>query len=688
MKNNWSDSTAKEFIKKYEKEGVSPDLALRVYTSRLLGQEPKLVIHGGGNTSVKTKLQIHGENTEVLCVKGSGWDLGHIEPAGLPAVKINPLRNLISLEKLSDEDMVNTQRANLLDSSAPNPSVETLLHAFLPHKFIDHTHSDAILALCNQPNGAEICKSTFGNKLVYVPYIMPGFALAKQSKICFEQAMQSQDDKPIGMLLLKHGLVSFGKTAKEAYDRMIHLVSIAEEKIDQSRKETLVQGTASSDVATPSDVAPILRGLLSRITPNRSHQDKRLILEYRTNAAITKYVGGKRLKKYSQKGTVTPDHVIRIKPKPLILSTPVAGKLATWEIDTSKRIKMYIDDYKRYFNRNNPSFGNSKTALDPTPKVILVPNLGLFATGNNLKNAKIAGDLGEVNAQVITNAEEIGSFECITEREIFEIEHWSLEQAKLAKTQEKALERQVVIITGAGGGIGSATAHAFANEGAEVVLLDIAIERTKKLAKKIGGTALYCDVTDIQSITSALSKTCEIFGGVDILVSNAGAAWEGEIGSVSTEKLKASFSLNFWSHQFMAQGCVKIMMKQKTGGCLLFNTSKQAVNPGKNFGPYGLPKATTLFLMKQYALDHGKDGIRSNAVNADRIRSGLLTDQFITSRAAARGIDPKKYMSSNLLNEEVLGSDVADAFVYLAKATKTSAAVLTVDGGNIEASLR
>ncbi len=688
MKNNWSDSTAEKFAKKYDEQDCNSDLALRVYSSRLLGQEPKLVIHGGGNTSVKTKFQVFGQTTDVLCVKGSGWDLGQIEPAGLPAVKINPLKDLIKLKELSDEDMVNTQRANLLDSSAPNPSVETLLHAFLPHKFIDHTHSDAILTLCNQPNGDEICKDIFGNQLVYVPYIMPGFALAKQSKICFDQATETAGSEPIGMLLLKHGLVSFGETAKEAYTRMIDLVTMAENKIDQLRKGRLPQAKTTSNVATASDVAPILRGLLSRTNPNDSGKYQRLILEYRTNPKINKYVGGKELKKYSQKGTVTPDHVIRIKPKPLILSTPQIDKLDAWETEAKEQIQSYIFEYKQYFNRNNQSFGNSKTALDPTPRIILIPGLGLFATGANSKSAKIAGDLGEVNAQVITNAQEIGSFECISEKEIFEIEHWSLEQAKLGKARVKPLERQVAVITGAGSGIGKATAQAFAAEGAEVVMLDIVVGPAQELAKKIGGTALHCDVTDKKSIAKALAKTCELYGGIDVLVSNAGAAWEGEIGTVSPEKLQASFELNFWSHQLMAQASVKIMRRQRTGGCLLFNTSKQAVNPGRNFGPYGLPKATTLFLMKQYALDHGKDGIRSNAVNADRIRSGLLTDKFITSRAAARGIDKEKYMSNNLLKEEVVGSDVANAFVYLAKATKTSAAVLTVDGGNIEASLR
>ncbi len=688
MDNKWSDARAEQFVAKYALKGVNSDLALRVYSSQLLGQEPKLVIHGGGNTSVKTTIEVLNSPIEVLCVKGSGWDLGNIEPEGLPAVKIAPLKDLLHLSNLSDEKMVNTQRVNLLDASAPNPSVETLLHAFLPHKFIDHTHSNAILALCNQPNGENLCREVFGNQIVYVPYIMPGFALAKKSKTCFDQSVKDNYEQPIGMVLLKHGLVSFGDSAKQAYERMIYLVNLAEKKIDVLKTHHLKQTKIKEQVPSPSEITPILRGLLAKVMSTNSSNPRRVVLEHRNNAMIEKYVNGTHLESYSQKGTVTPDHVIRIKQKPLILTCPAADKLPDWEAESNSRIKNYVENYKQYFIRNNLLLDNSKKQLDPCPTVILIPGLGLFAAGNSSNSAKVAADLGEVNAQVISDAEEIGTFECISEKDIFEIEHWSLEQAKLSKSREKPLQRQVVVITGGAGSIGAATAKAFADEGAEVVILDKSISNALKISKSINCTAIKCDVTEEKSIKSALSETCELFGGVDILVSNAGVASEGEIGNVSSKFLRESFEINFWSHQSVCQSVLKIMLKQKTGGCLLFNTSKQAINPGRNFGPYGLPKAATLFLMKQYALDHGKDGIRSNAVNADRIRSGILTDEFISSRASARGLDKKKYMSSNLLQQEVLSSDVAAAFVYLAKATKTSAATLTVDGGNIEASLR
>src|SRR6185312_8823961 len=318
------------------------------------------------------------------------------------------------------------------------------------------------------------------------------------------------------------------------------------------------------------------------------------------------------------------------------------------------------------------------------------PGVGLFGAGASAKDAAIAADIAENTVEVITDAEAIGTFQPIGEADMFEMEYWSLEQAKLGKAAEKLLARQVAVITGGGSGIGAATAMAMAAQGAEVAVLDRDGDAARAVTEKIGGKALAvaCDVTDPKAVRAAFDAVVTAFGGVDIVVSNAGAAWQGAIGTVDDETLRKSFELNFWAHQAVAQNATRIMQAQGTYGCLLFNVSKQAVNPGRDFGPYGLPKAATLFLVKQYALDHGKDGIRANAVNADRIRSGLLTDEMVASRSKARGVSETDYMAGNLLKREVTADDVAEAFVYLATATKTTAAVVTVDGGNIEASLR
>ena len=685
MKSRWSDADATAMIAHYAKVGVGEDMALRVYTTRLLGSDPRLVLHGGGNTSVKTTLKdMLGDAVEVLCVKGSGWDMGHIEPAGLPAVRLAPLRRLRAFASLSDADMVTFQRLNLLDPAAPNPSVETLLHAFLPHKFIDHTHSTAVLALTDQPDGEAIVRELYGQRVAYVPYTIPGFALAKRVAEVFDQNREVE-----GLVLLQHGIFTVGASAREAYERMIGFVSMAEDRLKRTRKpRPLAQLTAP--LASTGEIAPIIRGAVVLGRDELAGSVKRQILEFRSSKAILDYVNGAELLWYSQKGVVTPDHTIRTKNWPLVLPAPEAGNLGDWQKKVTAAVAKFVADYHAYFTRSNALSPEKKTELDPLPRVVLVPGIGLFGLGASAKDAAIAADIAENTIEVITDAEAIGTYQPISEYDMFEVEYWSLEQAKLGKSAEKSFARQVVAITGGGSGIGAATARAFAREGAEVVVLDLDPEAARKVAAGCGKTALAfgCDVTRDESVAAAFDAIAARFGGVDVVVSNAGAAYQGRIGEVEDGLLRKSFELNFFAHQRVAQHAVRIMRAQATGGALLFNTSKQAVNPGKDFGPYGLPKASTLFLMKQYALDYGRDGIRSNAVNADRIRSGLLTDEMVAQRAHARGVSEKVYMSGNLLGREVTAEDVAEAFVYLARAPKTTAAVLTVDGGNIEASLR
>ena len=685
MKSLWSDSTAQEYIAKYGAKGVSPDLALRVYTTRLLGGDPALVLHGGGNTSVKTQAKdLLGDTLDVICVKGSGWDMGDIEPAGLPAVKLAPLRRLLALPTLSDEDMVNYQRIHLLDSAAPNPSVETLLHAFLPHKFVDHTHSTAVLALTDQPDGEKLARETFGARMAYVPYTIPGFALAKSVAEIY-----AANPKVEGLILLRHGIFTFAEDARTAYELMIEMVTLAENRLAQGTKR-IAQGKLPSALASVADIAPILRGAVALSNDASEGNAKRQILCFRGNEKILSYVNGAEAARYSQQGVATPDHTIRTKNWPLVVPAPEAGKLGQWKTAVREAVARFVADYHSYFARNNARLNNVKKELDPLPRVVLVPGIGLFGLGASAKDASIAADIAENTVDVIIAAESMSRYQPISEADQFDVEYWSLEQAKLGKGAEKKLARQVALVTGGGSGIGAATAKAFAREGAEIAVLDRDGDAAARIAKEIGGRALglACDVTKPDDVKRAFDAVAERFGGVDIVVSNAGAAWQGRIGEVDDAILRQSFELNFFAHQTVAQNAVRIMLAQGTGGCLLFNTSKQAVNPGKDFGPYGLPKAAALFLTKQYALDYGKDGIRANAVNADRIRSGLLTDDMVAARAKARGLSEKDYMGGNLLGREVTAGDVADAFVFLALANKTTAATITVDGGNIEASLR
>ncbi|WP_309083589.1 bifunctional aldolase/short-chain dehydrogenase [Chelativorans sp.] len=683
MQNLWNDSEAEKLVNDYAAKGVSRDLALRVYTTRLLGGEPRLVLHGGGNTSLKTKAtDILGQEWDVLCVKGSGWDMAVIEPAGLPAVKMEALLAARKLPSLSDEAMVAMQRANLIDPYAPNPSIETLLHAFLPHKFVDHTHSTAILALVDQKESEALCREVFGRRLGFVPYIKPGFDLAKAAADIYDA-----DPSVDGLILDKHGIFTFAEDAKKAYDLMIEFVTLAEEFV--AKKGNPFKAVAlPASLAKPQEIAPYLRGAVA--VDHGEGRFDRMISDFRTSPKILDYVNAETAEELAKRGVSTPDLSIRIKTGPMVLPAPQAGKLDEYATVIRNQVAEFSARYRRYFETNDARDDVKRTMLDPMPRLTLVRGLGLFGHGRSLKEAKIAADVGEMLIEAVTGAEAVGSFHPLALSDLFELEYWSLEQAKLASNKPKPLSGQVMLVTGGAGAIGAATAKLFASQGAHVVVVDVDAEKAKAAAKEAGNnsTGVGADVTNPADVRAAFDKAVETFGGVDIVIPNAGAAWQGRIGELDDATLRKSFELNFFAHQSVAQNAVRIFQMQKTGGVLLFNTSKQAVNPGPNFGAYGLPKAATLFLSRQYAVDYGALGIRSNAVNADRIRSGLLTDEMIASRAKARGLSEKEYMGGNLLGLEVRAEDVAQAFLHQALAERTTADVTTVDGGNIAAALR
>jgi rhamnose utilization protein RhaD (predicted bifunctional aldolase and dehydrogenase)/NAD(P)-dependent dehydrogenase (short-subunit alcohol dehydrogenase family) len=685
MKSGWVDSDAEATVASGAKSGIDRDLALRLYTTRLLGRDPKLVLHGGGNTSLKTRMRDRlGDEVAVLRVKATGSDMASIEADGLVAVRLDAMRKLRALDRIEDEDLVGVERANLIDPAAPNPSVEMMLHAFLPHKFVDHTHATAVLSIIDQPDGEQKCADVFAQRLGFVPYVMPGFGLAKKAIEVFERGKPSD-----GLILGKHGIVTWGENAREAYERMIEMVTLAEDLIARGRK-TVAAAAMPHNIAAEARVAPIVRGACSERDPKREGAWRRLILDFRRNDSVLGFVNSENLASVSQAGVLTPDHTIRTKNWPLVLPAPDSGGLDAFASAARERAEEFAVRYHRYFERNNKRAGGIKRELDPLPRVVLMPGLGLFGLGRTKRDAIIAADIAETWIEGVSDAEAIGRFESISEADMFDCEYWPLEQAKLGASKELPLAGQIAAVTGAAGAIGAATARAFAAAGAEVALLDVNFSAAGEQAEKIGPTALpvVCDVTDAESVRTAFDKIVKQFGGVDIVVSNAGAAWQGRIGEVDEAVMRKSFELNFYGHQRAAQAAVHIMLAQKTGGCLLFNVSKQAVNPGLNFGPYGVPKAALLALMRQYALDYGPDGIRANAVNADRIRSGLLTPDMIAARSKARGVTEKDYMGGNLLGREVTADDVAQAFLHHALALKTTADVTTVDGGNIAAAMR
>lgn len=706
MKNLWNDSELKCLHAGRINAADTPaELTELVYASRLLGRDERLVMHGGGNTSVKSELtDLLGNRADVIFIKASGVDLATVDVCGFTPVRIEPLRKLQHLysagERQSDDDIRHFSTRefkhflylnlfSLTDemvSRSLSPSIETLLHAFLPHRFIFHTHSLALLTLSNQAEGDRLCREALGNAFGSVPYIQPGLGLAMHAVKAWEENPSIQ-----GMVLHKHGLVTFGDTAREAYDRMIDAVSSIEARIESAGRKACASASLPSAPASIEDVAPIVRGACSYEKTPGERDFENFIMEVRRTDAVMEYVNAADLESFSRRGAMTPDFIIRTKNVPLVLSAPDAGDLQGFAKAVHERVARYVDDYRAYFERQREATGMDVEMIDPMPRVVLVPGVGLFGLGRSVREARLTADIAEWSASAVLDAESVGSFEPITEREAFEIEYWGMEQDKVRKHRNGGeFAGKVALVTGGAGAIGLATAKAFRDRGAEIAIMDLDPAALERAAAELGeGTlSIACDVTDRDSVKKAFDTISATFGGLDIVVSNVGVAWQGRIGDVSDELLRKSFELNFFSHQTIAQNAVRIMRAQGTGGVLLFNVSKQAVNPGPDFGPYGLPKAATLFLVRQYALDHGRDGIRSNGVNADRIRSGLLTPEMIKARSSARGLSEKEYMSGNLLSLEVTAEDVADAFVHLALETKTTGSITTVDGGNIAAALR
>ena len=669
MKSLWNDKTAQQYVRDYKKKKINKDLALRIYTTHLLGRNPKLVLHGGGNSSVKSVgKNLYKQNVDLIYVKGSGWDMSNLNEHGMPGLELNPLLETIKLYELNDNDMVNLLRSNLINANAPNPSVETLLHAYLPFKFVDHTHSNAFLSILNQPNSQAIIKKIFGNKLGIVPYIMPGFSLAKE---CFK--VFKKDEKVEGLALINHGIFTFGNTAKQSYERMINFVSDLENYISKNKIKLKTHITKSK--INVSDIVLSIRKSFS------SYSNKRWILKFHNDNDDRSIASTQNLNNLLNKGPVTPDHVIRIKSKILFIS-----KNKYLKID--EEIKKYCLSYKKYFLKNK-NFVNNCKITDLLPRIIVLEGIGIVSSGKKLKDQKISYDVFKSMASSILDAERIGRFKSIVEKDIFKMEYWPLERAKLDNAKIQSLDGNNVIITGGGGTIGMAIAKKFKQEGANIILIDKKYDKDLLEKNNLHDCFIVnADLTNNQKLKKIVEKIVLNFGGIDILISNAGKAFQGAIEIVDPKIIKKSYDINFLSHQNISQLVVQVMKKQNTGGLILYNLSKQAINPGKNFGPYGLAKSTTLFLMKQYALECGEYNIRVNGINADRIESGLLTKELIHQRATSRGLSKEKYLSHNLLNKQVLADDVAEAFYAQTLLKKTTANIITVDGGNIEASLR
>jgi rhamnose utilization protein RhaD (predicted bifunctional aldolase and dehydrogenase)/NAD(P)-dependent dehydrogenase (short-subunit alcohol dehydrogenase family) len=675
MESRWSEHEAEAFVESFSKT-CNRDLALRVYSARLIGNDRNLVQHGGGNCSVKTALNDDlGQETPVVRVKASGRDLSAVEPEHFPALRLAELGKLRALSALGEKALANAFRIRMLDASAPSPSVEALLHAFLPHHYIDHSHPTAILSLVNQRAPEKICREIFGERLALVPYAMSGLQLAKSAAEAYEAHPEVE-----GLLLLNHGLVTFGASARESYERHISAVDTALTLVRKRRYWSSFPSFPPADSTHFIGLGPVLRGVL-----NSERQG--YVLALRDRRSIRDFIDSPKALSLVERGVATPDYVIHTKRVPLVLD--ISGAKTE---ELPNRLKAAIDAYRQaylaYVDRHRGRKDDEVTALDARPRIILAPGLGLIAVGESEKEAEIAADIYEQNIEVMQNAEAIDHYQPPSEEAAFDYEYWSMEQAKVTKTASGALRGRIVYITGAASGIGAAVARLFVAQGSSAYLVDREAGPLEVLANELGCAFQVLDVTDEAAVNISVDRAVRRYGGIDGVVSNAGSAEQNPIDTCPPALLQRSIHLNLLAHQWVSAAVTRVLRLQGTGGFLLYNASKAAFNPGADFGPYAIAKAGLIALMKQYALELGRFGIRSNAVNADRIRTGLFSPKLIEERAKARGIEPDAYFKANLLGREVTAEDVAQAFLSLALAKSTTGCVITVDGGNIAASPR
>lgn len=687
MESRYREEDARRYVDRYAREH-GEDLALRVYTSHLLGSDPSLVLHGGGNTSVKSRVTERlGDETDVLYVKGSGWDLATIEPRGFPACRLARLRRACELPAMTDEEMVAELRGQMIDPSSPTPSVEALLHALLPPKYVDHTHADAVLSVVDQPGSEELALEALGDDVLFVPYVMPGFMLARRVAELLA-AWPKARGEPGAMVLDKHGLFTWGATARESYERMIDRVTRAERFVERHRaRSARAISISSPSTADLAIVARAARGALVRAS------GRRFVATFRTSEALLAYSARDDLARVSQIGCATPDHVIRTKPVPLVASASAGDREspAALRARLEDAVRAYAEAYHAYFVRSCAARGVTREELDPWPRLALFPGLGALAFAKTRKDCEIALDIAEHTAAVVGAAASMRGYEPVSELDLFDVEYWSLEQAKLKKgaAPDRSLEARVALVTGGASGIGLATARTLLAAGAHVLVTDRAGEALERagaeLARAHGPRVHHrpCDVTSPADARAAVDEACVRFGGLDVVVSNAGTAPTGRLHEPEGDAaLRASLEVNLLGHQNVARVAAEAMIAQGTGGVLLFNASKSAFNQGPDFGPYAVPKAALVALMRQYAVDLAPHGIRSNAVNADRVRTGLFGAGVLEARAKARGVSVDDYFTANLLRRETTAADVASAFVFLATAEATTGCVLTVDGGN------
>jgi len=679
MRSRWSDEDAKSL------EGLD----LLVYASRLVGAESSLVVWGGGNTSLKvSEHDRRGREVRVLRVKGSGSDLKSISRKDFPGVRMEELLALLPREEMGDQEMVDYLAHSLQELGGPRPSIETLLHGFLPFEAVIHTHADSIVSLTNTDRCAEVVREVYGADAVSIPYRRPGFLLSKDVARVLEANPGAR-----AVILEKHGTINWGETLKEAYLATIDLVSRAEEAIARRARGRVSFGGLRVSPLAPAErrqtalaLAPFLRGLVSR--------ERRAILHFDDAPEILEFVGSKEAGSLSQVGPATPDHTIFTKRLPCFVPVERPADIEQLRAALQVAVERFVQEYTRYFEAHR---FEGATLLDPFPRVILIPGVGIFTTGKDKRTALIVNDIYRHTISVLGAASVVGRYVSLTPREAFDVEYWPLELYKLTLAPpEKELARRIALVTGGASGIGRAVAFRLAREGAHVTVGDLDEAGAGKVAEEIVRTegagralALAMDVTSEGSVRRILEETVLAYGGLDIVVSNAGIAHSAPLERMELGDWEQSFAVNATGHFLVAREALRLLRAQGLGGAFVFVATKNVTSPGKDFGAYSASKAAEAQLAKIVAIEGGPLGIRSNIVNPDAVfrDSRLWSAEVRRERAQAQGIPVAEleefYRKRNLLNLPIFPEDVAEAVLFLAgdRSAKTTGCTLTVDGG-------
>jgi rhamnose utilization protein RhaD (predicted bifunctional aldolase and dehydrogenase)/NAD(P)-dependent dehydrogenase (short-subunit alcohol dehydrogenase family) len=657
LRNEWNDAEA---------PADDDVLGQCVYGSRLLGGAPDLVLHGGGNTSVKTTTtDVLGTRVDTLYVKGSGWDLATIEAAGFAPLRLSRMRELIGATELRDTQMMNEFRCALLDSGAPNPSVESLVHAFLPHVAVQHSHADPIVTLTNLADGPERVREVFGDAVVVVPYRMPGFDLVQAVSAAWPA---QAGDGTIGMVLLGHGLFTFGDTTREAYARHIDLITRAEEYL---AAHAAPRHAAASGAATGSALPAVAPVELARLRAAISAAaGAPMIVSRHADERVAAFVSRDDLAAVSGRGPATPDHIIRTKLRPMV----------------GTDVDAYVRDYRAYFDRNAGRSADPLTMLDPAPRVVLDPVLGLLTVGQRARDAAIAEDIYRHTMDIIDRGEALGGYRALPEADLFDVEYWDLEQAKLRRGgKPPALAGQVALVTGAASGIGRACAKALLAAGASVIGLDLSAE----IATTFGGPeylGIPTDVTDADAVDRALRAGVERFGGLDILVVSAGIFPESEpIARLHMDQWRRAMAVNVDAVAALLQASHPLLALAPAGGSVVLIASKNVPAPGPGAASYSASKGALTQLGRVAALEWAGDGIRVNMVHPDAVfDTALWTPELLAQRAAKYGLSVEDYKRRNLLRREVSSDIVASMTLAMCQGafSCTTGAQVPVDGGN------